>query len=87
MKYLRLILVAYALVLLVGCGRNNGEKITIPQEPSKPRHKITLYSNDGKVLETFYGKYTVSLDGGSVMFEVDRKLVLIRGTYSVVPNP
>ena len=47
---------------------------------------ITLYSNDGKPIKSWTGRFQVELEGGSARFIAGRKAVIISGTYVIEEN-
>lgn len=44
---------------------------------------ITLYSNDGKPIKKWEGRFKVEINGGAARFIVDGRAVIISGTYII----
>ncbi len=47
------------------------------------KRTITLYSNDGKPIKKWKGRFKVEINGGSARFIVDGRAVIISGTYII----
>jgi hypothetical protein len=47
------------------------------------KRSITLYSNDGKPIKKWKGRFKVEVNGGAARFIVDGKAVIISGTYII----
>jgi len=63
------------------------QKISHAESSAIGLHRtITLYSNDGKPIKSWNGRVQVELEGGAARFIVDRKTVIISGTYVIEEN-
>jgi len=89
MKYFRLILIAYALVLLVGCGgeikMEGSMGKTDTAVPAIPLHIMKVYAHNGTLLATYTGKLQSCYDNGLCWMRTDRGEVTVKGIIIVEP--
>lgn len=81
-KYLSVL--AVSALLFVGCGDMEVGVKHIQSSLAGLNRVVTLYSDNGQVIQQWTGKFKVENHGGSCSFIVDGKTVIVSGTYTVI---
>ena len=78
------LLVLAAVILCTGCTEK--QRLDISHWKSDLiglKRKITLYSDSGKPIKTWEGRYKVEILGCAARFIDDGKAIVISGTYTI----
>lgn len=83
LRFIALILLT-AVIFCTGCTEKQRQDISHwKSDLIGLKRKITLYSDDGKPIKTWEGRYKVEISGCAVRFIHDGRAVILSGTYIV----
>jgi uncharacterized lipoprotein YehR (DUF1307 family) len=84
MKKILSIIAVICFLSIAGCMNTQQSMSSIVSSVAGLNRVITLYADNGSVIQKWEGRYQVFVDGGAARFMDNGKAIWISGTYTII---